>query len=74
MRFTAWLWEQLDYDGPMYRTAKMCWDDVNNGCASTRFSAQNWIDHFESKHLDKKDILIDMTFTAYTEYLKEVKK
>ena len=72
MRFTSWLWDQIEFEGTNYRIAKLCWDDVNNGCANTIFSIQDWIKHFEAKHPDKKDTLIGLTFTAYLEFLKEV--
>jgi len=69
MRFVTWLWEQLDTAGPASRFAKLCWDDVNNGCAHATFSATNWLDHFEEKHKDNKEVLISLMLPAYQEYM-----
>ena len=70
MRYTAWLWEQLDEDSPLGKFAKVCYDDVNNGCASPKFSAGEWISHFEQVHRDNKDELISRFFTSFVAYNK----
>ena len=74
MRFSTWLWEQLDLPGRAGDLAKICWLDVNNGCASAKFSASEWVNHFEGKHRDKKEKLSDMLIPVYLEYLEEVRK
>jgi len=73
MYFITWLFEQIDLGSPSSQFAKICWDDINNGCASIRFNSQAWMDHFNSKHKDKSEILIEMLFRAYVEYRKETK-
>jgi hypothetical protein len=70
MKYTAWLWRQLEDVGPGHAFAKVCWDDVNNGCASTKFSANDWLLHFEEKHSDKKDKLISQLLISFAEYQK----
>lgn len=72
MRFSSWLWEQLDTPGISGEFAKICWDDINNGCGSGKYNATLWLKHFEQKHSDKKDILIDKLTKCYMEFLKEV--
>jgi len=74
MRFSTWLWEQLDLPGRAGELAKVCWADVNNGCASAKFGASDWVNHFEEKHKDKKDKLADMLVSVYLGYLEEVRK
>jgi hypothetical protein len=55
------------------RFAKVAWDDVNNGCANPRFSHREWFDHFNDKHAEKANLLLDMLYTAYLAYIEEVK-
>ena len=74
MRYTTWLFDQADAGGPTAKFSKVAWDDVNNGCASARFSTQEWIDHFTIKHPDKADTLIEMLFNSYVEYTREIKR
>ena len=71
MRFITWLFEQIDLDTPTSKFAKICWDDINNGCGSIKFNAQAWSDHFTAKHKDKSKVLIEMLFDAYVEYRRE---
>lgn len=68
MRFTAWLWSQVEDLGPEAGFAKVCWTDVNNGCASTKFSVNDWVRHFDEKHPDKKDILVSQLLISFAEY------
>jgi hypothetical protein len=70
MKYTAWLWYQLEEVGPGHAFAKVCWDDVNNGCASTKFSVNDWLLHFEQKHLDNRDILIHRLIQSFDEFKK----
>jgi hypothetical protein len=74
MRFSTWLWEQLDFPGRSGVLAKVCWDDVNNGCANARFSATDWLKHFDEKHAEKRETLADMLIPVYMEYLDEVRR
>ena len=74
MRFVTWLLDQQDTGGTTARFSKLAWDDVNNGCASPRFTAQEWIEHFKDKHEEKADILTEMLFTSFVEYTKENKQ
>jgi len=69
MHFSTWLWDQLDTPGDTGKFAKVCWDDVNNGCGYSKFNAQHWLEHFESKHKDRRDILSLMLLRAYKEYM-----
>jgi hypothetical protein len=69
MRFTAWLWDQLAIPGPSGKFAKLCWDDVNNGCASVRFTAAEWVRHFRTKHPETQEELTDRLVVAYGEYM-----
>lgn len=73
MRYTVWLWDQMDEDSPIGRFAKLCYDDVNNGCANPKFSAGEWISHFEQNHRDNKEELISRFFTTFTVYNKSNK-
>ena len=74
MKYTAWLWYQLEEVGPGHAFAKVCWDDVNNGCASTKFSVRDWLQHFEQKHLDNRDILIHRLIQSFDEFKKATKE
>ena len=72
MRYTTWLWSQVEDLGADAGFAKTCWDDVNNGCASGKFSARDWMSHFDEKHPDKKDILISQLIKSVNDYHKSV--
>lgn len=69
MHFSTWLWDQLDIPGGTGKFSKLCWDDVNNGCALPTFSAKDWLNHFESKHVETKERLTLMLLKAYSEYI-----
>ena len=73
MRFIPWLYEQLDLGTDVSKFAKLCWDDINNGCASSRFSTQELVEHFSIKHKDKSEALTELLFTAFLEYTRETK-
>lgn len=73
MRFVSWLWEQMEDPGDVASFAKLCWDDVNNGCASPRFTAHEWIVHFEKTHKDKSDILTERLILTYAEFIRDTK-
>jgi hypothetical protein len=73
MRYTVWLWNQLEEDSPIGRFAKVCYDDVNNGCANARFSSNDWLLHFEGIHRENKEALIARFFTSFAAYNKSNK-
>lgn len=68
MRFSEWLWFQVEDLGADAGFAKVCWEDVNNGCASSKFSSSEWVNHFAEKHKDNKDILIQRLIQSFHEY------
>lgn len=70
MHFSSWMWEQLENGDSTAKFAKICWDDVNNGCAHPKFNAAQWLEHFKKKHSEKIDLLTDMLVKVYTEYLE----
>ena len=73
MRYTVWLWDQLDEDSPIGKFARTCYHDVNNGCANARFSSNDWLLHFEQIHRDNKETLIARFFAAFDAYNKSNK-
>jgi len=74
MQFISWLWDQLDDTGGLGKIAKVFWSDVNNGCAHALYTPAQWLKHFEEKHNDRKDLLIEMLLTSYGEYMLFIKK
>jgi hypothetical protein len=68
MTFNAWLFENLDSPSRASKFGKIIWDDINNGCASSKFTATQWRDHFEDKHPEHKNTLTDFLVLAYAEY------
>ena len=71
MRFITWLFDQMDLGTETSKMAKLCWDDINNGCASIKYGPSDWVEHFNSKHKDKAPILIEKLLDACVEYRKE---
>jgi hypothetical protein len=75
MRFTAWMWEQLEENPtPLGDFCRTCWSDVNNGCASSRFTITQWKEHFELRHKDnsaKLNALLAQTYSSYILSLTE---
>jgi hypothetical protein len=69
MHFSSWLWEQLDDPGAMGKFAKLCWNDVNNGCAHAKYSGPQWLTHFEEKHKDRKHLLVPPLINAFQGYM-----
>jgi hypothetical protein len=74
MYYSTWLWDQLDIPSYTGKFAKLCWDDVNNGCALPTFSAKAWLNHFEEKHSENKDQLSIMLIKVYKEYMLSLGK
>lgn len=68
MSFNAWLLENLDTPSRASRFGKIIWDDINNGCANSKFTAVQWRNHFEDKHPEHKNKLTDLLILAYAEY------
>jgi hypothetical protein len=66
--FNTWLLEGLDTPGRVATFGKLVWDDINNGCGSSKYSAVAWKAHFEEKHPEHYKKLTDMLLLAYTEY------
>jgi hypothetical protein len=52
----------------MGKFAKLCWDDINNGCAFRSYTPAQWKQHFIDKHPDSKDALISALTAAYIQY------
>ena len=73
MRFVSWLWEQMEDPGTTADFAKVCWNDVNNGCAHVKFTVKQWQDHFFDKHTENSQLLVKMLIDAYVTYQREVK-
>lgn len=70
MRFTAWMWEQMEDDfTPIGDFCRTCWEDVNNGCASSLFTVYQWKAHFEERHKYKSTQLISLLTMAYAHYI-----
>ena len=74
MRYTEWLWNQVEELGSDSGFAKTCWDDVNNGCASSKFSSGEWVKHFNEKHRDNRDILVHRLIQSFDEFKKATKE
>jgi hypothetical protein len=68
MTFNTWLFDNLDTPSRTNVFSKLIWDDINNGCASSKFTAIQWRDHFKEKHPESKDKLTDMLILAYAKY------
>lgn len=68
MSFNAWLFDNLDTPSRASTFGKIIWDDINNGCGSSKFTATGWRDHFEDKHPEHKNKLTDLLVLAYAQY------
>jgi hypothetical protein len=68
MRFSTWLWEQLEEVNDVGRFANIAWRDVNNGCAHATFNARKWLEHIKTHHPERKDVLIPLLLGAYARY------
>ena len=68
MRFTQWLLELEDEDGILEKFQKVAFGDINNGCASSKFDALGWKQHFQDKHPESADRLISLLAQAYAKY------
>jgi hypothetical protein len=73
MRFTSWMWNQVDDLGDQAGFSKIAWNDVNNGCALASFSASEWIEHFNEKHFENRADLTYQLFVAFQDYKKALK-
>lgn len=68
MSFNAWLYDNLDTPSRVTAFGKIVWNDINNGCGSSKYTATQWRHHFEDKHPDRHKKLVDMLLIAYVEY------
>lgn len=68
MSFNTWLFDNLDTPSRATKFGKLIWDDINNGCGSSKFTATDWRSHFEIKHPENKNKLTDLLVLAYAEY------
>ena len=68
MNFLTWLFEEMDTPSRLSRFAKVLYDDINNGCASRRFTPAQWKKHFETEHPERSKKLVDMLEIAYIQY------
>ena len=69
MNFMVWLADQLDGLGRVPRFSKLVFDDINNGCGSSRFGPTQWKEHFESEHRESSDELVYLLTVAYSNYV-----
>jgi hypothetical protein len=69
VRFITWLFDNLDDPTKVGVFAKICWDDVNNGCALSKWGPIEWKEHFEVKHPDSANKLIYLLSVAYAQYV-----
>jgi hypothetical protein len=65
-----WLLDNLDIPGNKF--AKIIWDDVNNGCGSSRFSPSEWRAHFYIKHEATATNLEYLLIESYTAYARTI--
>lgn len=68
MRFTQWILGLEDEKGILDRFQKVAFGDINNGCASSKFDALGWKQHFLEKHPDSAEDLIALLTKAYAKY------
>ena len=73
VNFIDYLEEAQDFDGRVAKFAYLVFQDISNGCGSSRFDAIAWKAHFIDKHPDKSGVLIDMLLVAYTSYVLTIK-
>ena len=71
MRYITWLFDQLDTSSSSARFAKVVWDDVNNGCATARYSTSQLLAHFEEKHYENYQKLSKMLTDSYVDFLRD---
>lgn len=72
MKFLPWLFDQLDEPTPVGDFANLCWKDVNNGCASTKYGPTQWREHFETKHKAQANLLVSLLTKAYAQYVLSI--
>lgn len=74
MHFSTWLWEQMDEPTRLGYFAKLCWSDVNNGCAHVKYNATDWLNHIESTHPAQKEMLTPILSVAFKAYILSLPK
>jgi hypothetical protein len=71
--FIDYLEEAQDFDGRVAKFAYVVFQDISNGCGSSRFDAIAWKAHFIEKHSDKSKELIDLLLLSYSSYVLTIK-
>jgi hypothetical protein len=71
--FIDYLEEAQDFDGRVAKFAYVIFQDISNGCGSSRFDAIAWKAHFIEKHSDKSAQLIDLLLLSYSSYVLTIK-
>lgn len=69
MRFTQWILALEDEDGSLGKFQKLIYSDINNGCASSKFDAIDWKEHFELKHAESAPRLLSLLTVCYVRYM-----
>lgn len=73
MSFLEYLDESTDNGGRVAQFAYLVFQDISNGCGSSKFDAIAWKAHFTEKHPDKSGVLIDLLLISYTSYVLTIK-
>jgi hypothetical protein len=71
--FIDYLEEAQDFDGRVAKFAYIVFQDISNGCGSSKFDAIAWKAHFIDKHPEKSGVLVDLLVVAYTSYVLTIK-
>jgi len=74
MRFTQWVLDLQDEEGSLDKFHKILYSDINNGCGSSKYDAIAWKRHFEEKHADTAQNLINLLSVAYAQYILRTDK
>lgn len=69
MRFTQWILELQDEEGSIADFQAVAYSDINNGCASSKYDALKWRDHFNEKHPESASRLVNLLSKAYAQYI-----
>jgi hypothetical protein len=72
VNFIEFLDEAQDFDGRVARFAYLLFQDIANGCGSSRFDAIAWKAHFIDKHPESPQ-LVDLLLISYTSYILTIK-
>lgn len=72
MHFSTWMWDRMEEPNRVGLFSKLCWTDVNNGCAHATFNAIDWMKHFEARHPENKEKLITTLAVSYRTYVLSI--